>query len=106
MFKIPNDEDQQKLLDFYKEMPQKAVKVCIVLCQFSGPANEVILRMASPIYFPSLLALHSPINAIKASPLPLFQGFRPKRIWITTTMGARPITSFALSPEVSARDSQ
>ncbi|RYP70711.1 hypothetical protein DL769_004882 [Monosporascus sp. CRB-8-3] len=26
VFKIPNDEDQQKLLDIYREMPQKAIK--------------------------------------------------------------------------------
>lgn len=27
LFKIPNAEDQQKLLDIYKGMPSKAVKV-------------------------------------------------------------------------------
>lgn len=28
LFKIPKEEDQQRLLDLYKEMPQKATKVC------------------------------------------------------------------------------
>jgi hypothetical protein len=27
LFKIPKEEDQQHLLDLYKEMPQKALKV-------------------------------------------------------------------------------
>ena len=27
LFKIPEEENQKKLLDYYREMPQKAVKV-------------------------------------------------------------------------------
>lgn len=33
LFKIPREEDQKKVLDFYKSMPQKAIKVRITTFQ-------------------------------------------------------------------------
>jgi hypothetical protein len=40
LFKIPKEEDQQRLLDLYKQMPQKALKVSQPLHPVSTLSNN------------------------------------------------------------------
>jgi hypothetical protein len=48
LFKIPSEENQQKLLDIYREMPAKAVKVLVHLSKLS-----LVLPNSCPQSFPS-----------------------------------------------------
>jgi hypothetical protein len=50
LFKVPNEADQDKLLDLYKAMPQKATKVTTlcVSCHY-GPVLNLPSRMVNPI---------------------------------------------------------
>lgn len=41
LFKIPNEEDQQRLLDLYKEMPQKATKVRDPISHVKSFSNQM-----------------------------------------------------------------
>lgn len=41
LFKIPKEEDQQRLLDLYKEMPQKATKVRDPIAHVESFSNQV-----------------------------------------------------------------
>jgi hypothetical protein len=49
LFKVPNPEDQQKLLDKYRTMPETAVKVCVPTCEVSSDGLKAVLTSISSI---------------------------------------------------------
>lgn len=70
LFKIPNAEDVSRLLDIYKEMPTKAVKVrhAVSLSKMHATATYMVhCRMASLTSSTSRLALLSQTSGRRAS---------------------------------------
>lgn len=47
LFKIPDQADQEKLLNIYKEMPNKAKKVAIIVNWFSKTRDQLITNSDS-----------------------------------------------------------